>query len=71
MAANDRPGLARAFDAIAPASPDPAWTWAAIARRGAAAARGGDAEAVKDACRSCHDAYETAYRAKFRLNPAP
>ena len=71
MAANDLPGLARAFDAMASASPDPSWTWSAIAAGGASAARGGDLPRVKLACTTCHASYETPYRARFRLKPAP
>jgi len=71
LAANDTAGLAKAFDKIASSSPDPAWTWAAIAKAGGEAAKKGDVAGAKAACKDCHDKYKADYKAKFRAKPAP
>ena len=71
LAANDLASLAQSLDKIASASPDASWTWTAIAKKGAQAARGGDLKAVKAACKSCHDAYKEPYKATYRTKPAP
>ncbi len=71
MAAGDLPTLAKSLDKAATMSPDPSWTWAAIAKTGADAARKGDTAGAKASCKSCHDAYKDKYKAQFRTKAVP
>jgi cytochrome c553 len=61
--------LTTAFTLIAGMSPDPAWSWVAIATRGANLANAGDLAGAKGQCVACHQAYREAYRAQYRLRP--
>lgn len=45
--------------------------WVSIARDGLDAARHNDLEAVRAACRGCHDQYKARYRAELRARPLP
>lgn len=66
------PALAEAMDRLAAAPPEKTWAlWATSAREGAAAARRGDGRAVRQSCRTCHEAYRAPFRKKHRMRPAP
>jgi hypothetical protein len=56
--------LKAAFDSVKSFAPtDPQFaSWQSIAARGAEAARNHDLDAVREACKSCHDAHRAAYR---------
>lgn len=58
--------LTSAFTRLAGMSPDPTWSWAAIATRGADRANAGDVRTAKAQCKACHDAYREPYRATHR-----
>ena len=45
--------------------------WVSIAKDGANAARAADMDAVKAACRGCHEQYKNKYRAEMRSRPLP
>jgi hypothetical protein len=71
-ASGDFPALVRAFEQVAGSVPDRAWTeWAPISRRGAAAAKDKDKDAVKEACNACHKLYKDEYKTRFPTRPAP
>lgn len=61
--------LTTAFTLIAGMAPDPAWSWVAIATRGADLANAGNVAAAKGQCVACHQAYREAYRAQYRMRP--
>jgi hypothetical protein len=67
VAANDSAALARALDRTAALSPDPTWTWKAVAAEAADAARRGDIPAARKSCQGCHNAYKPQYKEKYRL----
>jgi cytochrome c553 len=70
LAANKLSDLADGLDRTARLSPDMAWaSWSTIASKGAAAARNGDIAGARASCKSCHDAWREAYKAKFRTRP--
>ena len=46
-------------------------SWKTFATQGAAAARNGDIAGARAACKSCHDAWREAYKAKYRNRPIP
>ena len=71
LAAGDLPTLAKSLDKTAALSPDPSWTWTAIAKAGADAARKGDTAGAKAACKGCHDAYKDKYKSQFRARAVP
>lgn len=49
------------------APPDPEFgTWSQIANTGAQASEKHDLDGARAACKQCHDAHRTAYKAKFR-----
>ncbi|MEO6418743.1 MAG: hypothetical protein ABIP39_05020 [Polyangiaceae bacterium] len=66
MAAGDLPALATAFDHIVKFAPAGYTNWASIAKDGAKAGREGQLDAVKAACRGCHDQYKTKYKTEIR-----
>jgi hypothetical protein len=77
-ASGDMAALATDFDKVAKIAPDPKWngadakaSWDAISKAGQAAAKAGDAAAVKAACKSCHDAFKDKYKAQFRTKAVP
>lgn len=64
--------VAAGFEQLAFLTPDPAWSdWRGYALAGASAAKVSDLGAVRHACNGCHTKYRDAYRAKYRLRPAP
>lgn len=69
VTANDTQALAKAMDKLATLSPDPSWDWADIARKSAEAARRGDMDEARKACRGCHSTLKPQWRQKFRLRP--
>jgi len=76
MNAHDWQGLSNALEHAATlAPPDYAAAgyvnWVSIARDGANAARAADLEAVKAACRGCHEQYKKKYRTEMRTRPLP
>ena len=71
MASEDNPALAEAFDKIVTFAPAGYTNWASISRDGAAAARAGNINAVKGACRGCHDQYRTKDRTDIRARALP
>ncbi len=64
--AKDNPAVAEAFDKMVPMAPPGYTNWVSIAKDGARAARGGDLDAARAACRGCHDQYKKKYRAEHR-----
>ena len=72
LAQREMAGLASALDRAGTMQPDKAWaSWGTFASAGAAAARRNDVEAVRAACKACHDAWRPAYRKDYRLRPLP
>jgi hypothetical protein len=71
MAAGDLPALATAFDQIAKFAPAGYANWASIAKDGARAGREAQLDAVKAACRGCHDQYKTKYKTEIRTRALP
>ena len=63
--------LAAVLDRVAAATPDPTWTWTAIARQGAVAARAGDLASARKACAQCHEPYKAPWRASHRTKQVP
>jgi len=47
-------------------SPNGGWTWAAISKKGAELAKGGDVAGAKAQCKACHDAYKEPYKQQYR-----
>jgi hypothetical protein len=69
VAAGDFASIAAALPKLA-ASPSPAYTnWSSIARDGADAARVENLDAVKAACRGCHNQYRELYKREMRDRP--
>ena len=76
MNAKDWQGMADSLERAATlAPPNYATTgypnWVSIAKDGANAARAADLDAVKAACRGCHEQYKKKYRAEMRSRPIP
>jgi hypothetical protein len=72
LAANDGEALASGLERSAKLAPDPAWSsWVTSAKAGAAAAKKGDIAGARASCKSCHDAWKEAYKAKYRARPVP
>jgi hypothetical protein len=70
MAASDFDGLQTALTKISTFAPGPGYpNWGSIARDGADAARVQNLDAVKAACRSCHNQYKTKYKHEMRDRP--
>jgi hypothetical protein len=74
MKSKDYQGLADSLERAAKlAPPDYAkagyTNWVSIAQDGANAARAAELDAVKAACRGCHEQYKKKYRAEMRLRP--
>ena len=76
MKAHDWQGMADSLERAATLAP-PNYAnagypnWVSIAKDGANAARAADLEAVKAACRGCHEQYKKKYRAEMRTRPLP
>ena len=59
--------LEEVFAQIANMAPDAGFPhWASISRDGARAARAGQYDAAKAACRACHDQYKDKYKRDLR-----
>jgi len=74
MQAKDYQGVASALDraaALAPPADAGYPNWVTIAKDGANVARAAELDAVKAACRGCHDQYKNKYRAEMRTRPIP
>lgn len=71
MAVGDGSGLATALERVAAFSPDPSWSWTAITREGADAARRGDLDGARKSCPKCHELYKVTWRANHRMRKAP
>jgi hypothetical protein len=71
--APDFDALADVLDRIAALAPPGSGypSWASIARDGADAARVQSLDAVKAACRSCHQQYRAQYKQEMRDRPIP
>lgn len=74
LLAKDWQGMADALERAATiAPPDYAKTgyvnWVSICHDGANAARAAEYEAVKAACRGCHEQYKNKYRSEMRARP--
>ena len=69
--AKDAARLAGALDRVAAMSPDASWTWAAIARDGANAARSGDLPEAMKSCAACHAIYKAQWRDRYRTVKVP
>jgi hypothetical protein len=70
FARSDFAETAALLDRMAKASPPAGMAnWQSISKDGAAAARTGNSDAVKSACRGCHEQYKSAYAEKFRASP--
>lgn len=77
MTSTDFPRLEHAFERIASLSPaaptgeaDASYAeWSELAHAGAAAARDHDLDGSRVACKRCHDAYRSKYRAEHRAAP--
>jgi hypothetical protein len=63
--------IARSFEQMAAWAPAGYPNWASISIDGSAAARVGDIDAVKAACRGCHVQYEPRYKAELSTRPLP
>jgi hypothetical protein len=76
MKAHDWQGMADALERAVFIAP-PAYAtsgytnWVSIAKDGANAARAAELDAVKAACRGCHQQYKTKYRAEMRTRILP
>jgi hypothetical protein len=76
MKAHDWQGMADSLEhAALLAPPDYLKTgyvnWVSIAKDGANAARAAELDAVKAACRGCHEQYKTKYRVEMRTRALP
>ena len=69
--AKDAPAVADAFDKMVPLAPPGAGypNWVSISKDGAKAARAGDLDAAKAACRGCHEQYKRKYKTELRQRP--
>lgn len=65
----DLPALADALETVATFAPGGYTNWVSIAKDGAAAARAEKLDAVKAACRGCHEQYRAKYKAEHRARP--
>lgn len=71
FASRKLPETAQLLDKVAGAKPSGMPNWQSIAKDGAAAARSGNVEATKAACRGCHDQYKAKYIEQQRALPFP
>jgi hypothetical protein len=67
--AQDFERLGNGLDRLAAFAPPSMPEWAALAKAGAASARGHDMSKVREACGDCHDRYRGRYRAELRERP--
>jgi hypothetical protein len=69
LSAQDFGALVIAFNKIAGFAPPTYANWQSIARDGADAARVEQLDAVKAACRGCHNQYKDRYKKELRDRP--
>ena len=72
----DLPRLAELYTKMAGFAPDASWntgatSWRAISEAAAEKARAGDMRGARSACKSCHQAWRSRYRAEFRGRTLP
>ena len=68
---HDWQGIASALERATPLAPAGYTNWVSITKDGANAARAAELEAIKAACRGCHEQYKTKYRTEMRTRPIP
>jgi len=66
VASGDGPTIAKSFEDTVRFAPPGYPNWASISNDGAKAARSGNIEAAKAACRTCHDQYKERYKKELR-----
>lgn len=66
LLAGDGTRLAEAFEKLAAAAPAGYDDWAALAQRGADAAKAGDMARAKQSCADCHSRHRTRFRSELR-----
>jgi hypothetical protein len=66
IGSEDFDGLATALTKVVKFAPAGYTNWASIARDGANAAKAQNLDAVKAACRGCHDQYKAKYKKEMR-----
>jgi hypothetical protein len=76
MAGQDFAALQKGFDMVASKPPSKAASsdyaqWAAIAKKGSAAAAAQDAAGVKAACKACHEQYKQSYITDYPTRAFP
>jgi hypothetical protein len=69
--AKDLEAIAASFEQMAEWAPSGYANWTSICVDGAEAARVGNLEAVKAACRGCHTQYEERYKSELGNSPLP
>jgi hypothetical protein len=66
VSSGDATKLAESLEKMVKMGPPGYSNWASISNDGAKAARAGNFDAGKAACRTCHDQYKAKYRAEHR-----
>jgi hypothetical protein len=74
--AKDLKKVSASLEKAAGFAPDPKWNdgdtgWSKLAKDGAAAAKAGNLEETKAACKACHKAWRSKYKKEFRMRPVP
>ena len=69
LAHEDKDALAKDFELVAAHQPSGFDGWSDTAKKGAAAARQGDIDAVKAECKSCHDNLRSRFKKELRDKP--
>ena len=69
--ARDGAGLQAAFRRMIAFAPPGFEGWTATAQAGESAAKKGDIEGARAACKSCHEQHRDAYRTTMRTRPVP
>jgi hypothetical protein len=73
--AQDLAAVARGLQRIPALVPDPTWNddgttgWSSLAQAAASAAKAGDLDGTKAACKTCHRTWRKSYKDTFRLRP--
>jgi hypothetical protein len=65
----DGPGVAKALDEVAAHPPSGFTGWDTIAKKGADAARAGNFDEVKAACKQCHEELRSRFKKEIRDKP--
>lgn len=71
MASESPAALGLVFDRLQTFAPTGYADWQAIANAGSTAARAGDIEGCRRACKACHAGHRERYRARDRGRPLP